>query len=119
KRFVATVQPITQTGRPKSHSAAERNRPSATVKPIVSIRFSVVPFTVTPLELRFLYLTGSSVDATAVTALESVSCSASESDSESVRPGRFCEARHSSYDFMNHEPRSTYKTSPPMNEMLF
>ena len=40
-------------------SAAERNRPCATSTPLVSRYSSVVPMIVTPLALRFLYLTGS------------------------------------------------------------
>ena len=54
-RLVATSAPMTQTGRPPLHSAAERNRPCPTVKPPVISNCSVVPMTLTSAELRFLY----------------------------------------------------------------
>ena len=55
-RLVATVEPITHTGRPPSASAAERNRPSAIEMPPVSRSWSVEPMIWTPLALRFSYL---------------------------------------------------------------
>ena len=42
-RFVATSAPMTQTGRPLSHSADDRKRPSSTVRPLVIWKCSVVP----------------------------------------------------------------------------
>ena len=55
-RLVATVEPITHTGRPPSASAAERKRPSAIEMPPVCRSWSVEPTIWTPLALRFSYL---------------------------------------------------------------
>ena len=118
KRFVATVVPMTQTGRPPAASAAEKKCPAEMPTPDVGRYCSVVPTICTRPELRRSNSTFAPDSATGATADDSVSCPATVEASASLNGRRRWDLRQSPSLLLNHALRSTKNTSAPNDEML-